>query len=95
MRIGEYAPGGIAGCDWALGKISAPSASRSSLSTAGETDSFQSEIEVLLTFSIGKPTLARAAQAARSNGTTIEQELLANGWIEADSYYVAIRMGSL
>jgi hypothetical protein len=42
---------------------------------------------VLLALGIGKPTIARAAMAARRNGTSLERELIANGWIDAESYY--------
>ncbi|WP_244480267.1 glycosyltransferase family 2 protein [Rhizobium sp. Root1220] len=47
----------------------------------------------MLQLGISKPTIARAARAARSHGTTIETELLANGLVDADSYYAALARG--
>jgi cellulose synthase/poly-beta-1,6-N-acetylglucosamine synthase-like glycosyltransferase len=89
MRIGEYAPGGIRDRETALRERS--KSSQSSASPARViVDAYQIEIEALLRLGIGKPTIARATMAARQNGTSIEQELLANGWVDADSYYAGL-----
>jgi len=90
MRIGEYAPGAIEDrplLDDRSTHHSAPPPARSA------TDAYQQEAEVLLQLGIGKPTIARAMQVARRNGTSIEQELLASGSIDADSYYASLARG--
>ncbi len=90
MRIGEYAPGGIddrALLDDRSIRHDAPLPARTF------SDSYQQEAEVLLQLGIGKPTIARAMQLARRNGTSIEQELLASGSIDADSYYASLARG--
>ncbi|WP_131815350.1 hypothetical protein [Rhizobium altiplani] len=56
-------------------------------------DSYQQEAEVLLQLGIGRPTIARAMQVARRNGASIEQELIASGSIDADSYYASLARG--
>jgi hypothetical protein len=56
----------------------------------GEGTGFRDEIALLLKLGIGIPTIARAAELARRNGTAVEDELLANGGIEADSCYAAL-----
>lgn len=88
MRAGEYAPGGAVVGDSVRSTIRAPSEQR--CQTAGDGADFRDEVAVLLKLGIGKPTIARAAELARHNGTAIEDELLANGWINADSYYAAL-----
>ncbi|NLS02209.1 glycosyltransferase [Rhizobium sp. P32RR-XVIII] len=88
MRTGEYAPGGAVVRDSARSTIRAPSEQR--CQTAGGGADFRDEVAVLLKLGIGKPTIARAVELARHNGTAIEDELLANGWINADSYYAAL-----
>lgn len=87
MRIGEYAPGGTVNVPDAQKKNTAPSAGPLGTSLP---DSSPTEAETLLRLGIGKPTVARAVELARRNATTIEQELIANGWVEAESYYAAI-----
>ncbi|MBZ9789080.1 hypothetical protein K9B32_02920 [Rhizobium sp. 3T7] len=47
----------------------------------------------MLQLGIGKPTIARAMQVARHNGTSIEQEPLANGSIDTDSYHASLARG--
>jgi hypothetical protein len=37
-----------------------------------------------------KPTISQAALAARRNGTTIERELIANGWVDPERYYCSL-----
>jgi hypothetical protein len=56
-------------------------------------DSYQQEAEVLLQLGIGRPTIARAMQVARRNGASIEQDLIASGSIDADSYYASLARG--
>lgn len=56
-------------------------------------DSYQQEAEVLLQLGIGRPTIARPMQVARRNGASIEQELIASGSIDADSYYASLARG--
>ena len=86
MLLGEYAPGAVNARHTVLNE-------KSSLHPPPTApvrvmfDSYQVEIEALLRLGIGKPMIARAAIAARHNGTTIEDELLANGWVDAESYY--------
>ncbi|MBB3315080.1 cellulose synthase/poly-beta-1,6-N-acetylglucosamine synthase-like glycosyltransferase [Rhizobium sp. BK181] len=90
MRVGEYAPGGIEAHTRLYNhsiRHDAPPPARVA------TDSYEQEAEVLLQLGIGKPTIARAMQLARRNGTSIEQELLAGGAVDADSYYAALARG--
>jgi cellulose synthase/poly-beta-1,6-N-acetylglucosamine synthase-like glycosyltransferase len=89
MRIGEYAPGGISSRETALrerSKLHPPPTSPARV----VFDAYQLEIEALLRLGIGKPTIARAVIAARHNGTSVERELLANGWVDAESYYAGL-----
>jgi len=90
MRVGEYAPGGIEDRtfldDRPIRHDALPPA-------RAANDSYQQEAEVLLQLGIGRPTIARAMQVARRNGTSIEQELLASGAIDADSYYASLARG--
>ncbi|WP_208248946.1 hypothetical protein WGT02_04215 [Rhizobium sp. T1470] len=58
------------------------------------TASYQREAEVLLQLGIGNPTSARAMQLARRNSTSIEQELLASGSIDTESYYASLARDS-
>lgn len=89
MRIGEYASGGISTRSTTLQQR--PKTPISPAVPAGVVDDIrQIEIEALLRLGIGKPTIARAAAAARHNGTSIERELLANRWVDAESYYAAL-----
>jgi cellulose synthase/poly-beta-1,6-N-acetylglucosamine synthase-like glycosyltransferase len=87
MRVGEYAPGGTADRDRAHGENIAPA---EAVPAGTAADSLRPEAQVLLSLGIGKPLIARAAALARRNGTSIEQELIANGWIAAGNYYAAI-----
>jgi cellulose synthase/poly-beta-1,6-N-acetylglucosamine synthase-like glycosyltransferase len=48
------------------------------------------EEDVLRALGFGKPQIALFADRAARNGTTIEQELLADGSIEPDAYYAAM-----
>ncbi len=89
MRIGEYASGGISTRHAALQERSKPPISPT-VPVGLVNDARQIEIEALLRLGIGKPTIARAAKAARHNGTSIERELLANRWVDAESYYAAL-----
>ncbi len=65
-------------------------------STQGDEDRLDplaKEYEVLQSLGFGKPTLDKARRAATLNGSTIEEELLANG-ISSRAYYESIA-GSL
>lgn len=44
----------------------------------------------LLTFGIGKPLLERMIKAARRNGTSVENELIASGVVAEEIYYEAL-----
>jgi len=48
------------------------------------------EVRVLKALGFGKPVLARLAKQAARNGTTIEQELLHDGWVDENAYYAAL-----
>lgn len=89
MRIGEYAPGGLEVRERPADHH-VPSFDAAPPAARPQPDALQAEAIALLRLGIGKPTIARAAQFARRNGTTIEQELLANGMVDADSYYAAL-----
>ncbi|MDM9647303.1 glycosyltransferase family 2 protein [Rhizobium sp. S163] len=89
MRIGEYASGGISTRNTTLQERSKPLISPT-VPASVVNDVRQIEIEALLRLGIGKPTIARAATMARHNGTSIERELLANRWVDAESYYAAL-----
>ena len=49
-----------------------------------------SEAQILLQLGFGKPLVAAMAERAARYGTTIEQELLGDGWIDPDAYYAAL-----
>ncbi|WP_246737819.1 hypothetical protein [Rhizobium grahamii] len=89
MRIGEYALGGLEADQAAPHTIAIASRDQPAPQRAA-FDSFQVEIDALLRFGIGKPIIARAAIAARNNGTTVERELLASGTVDPDSYYAGL-----
>ncbi|EPF00165.1 glycosyltransferase family 2 protein [Rhizobium grahamii] len=90
MRVGEYAPGSIE----ARARLYDHSTRHDAPPPARvANDSYDQEAEVLLQLGIGKPTIARAMQLARRNGTSIEQELLAGGAVDADSYYASLARG--
>ncbi len=89
MRIGEYALGGLEADQAAPHTIAISSRDQPAPQRAA-FDSFQMEIDALLRLGIGKPIIARAAIAARNNGTTIERELLASGTVDPDSYYAGL-----
>src|SRR5262245_14545572 len=48
------------------------------------------EAEALLRIGLGKPLIARIADLAQINGTSIEAELLATGQIDEASYFEAL-----
>ena len=48
------------------------------------------EVPVLQELGIAKPLLARMAERAIANGTTVEQELLCDGLVDEETYYAAL-----
>lgn len=48
------------------------------------------EEQVLRHLGFGKPVIARMAERAARNGTTVEQELLSDGWVDEHAYYAAL-----
>lgn len=55
-----------------------------------DSDFLSGECRILKLLGFGKPVIAEAAERADRRGTTVEQELLAEGWIEEDAYYAAL-----
>ena len=87
MRIGEYAPGDAVG---SAQSNTAASDTTGRGATAAGMEGFRDEVSVLMSLGIGKPTIAAAATIARRNGTSIEDELLAGGWVLAENYYAGL-----
>jgi cellulose synthase/poly-beta-1,6-N-acetylglucosamine synthase-like glycosyltransferase len=54
---------------------------------AARSGELQGELSFFRACGIGKPTLVRAAEAARTNGTSVEAELIAARQIRPDIYY--------
>lgn len=48
------------------------------------------EAQILLQLGFGKPLVAAMAERAARYGTTIEQELLSDGWVDPQAYYAAL-----
>lgn len=48
------------------------------------------EAQILLQLGFGKPLVAAMAERAERYGTTIEQELLSDGWVDPQAYYAAL-----
>ena len=77
MRIGEYPPQTVPGTN------SVPAAAAWLPLTSGAelvelSEELPAEMAMLAELGVGKPYLERAAQNAIANGTSIEQELIAN-----------------
>ncbi|QRM43186.1 glycosyltransferase family 2 protein [Rhizobium sp. BG4] len=86
MRIGEYAPGGAIN-----GARENHGSNTQTISAAAEDDDlFRTEARVLLELGIGKPMIAEAVALARANGTSIEEQLLASGWLLPENYYAGL-----
>lgn len=64
--------------------------SRADTAAAGFAPALKQEGRLLLQMGIGKPSIARAMQLARSHGTTVEEELLASGEIDETIYFEAL-----
>ncbi|MBO3758459.1 glycosyltransferase [Ciceribacter sp. L1K22] len=56
----------------------------------GEFPEDSAECRILKRLGFSKPAIAAAADNAARRGTTIEQELLATGWIREEAYYAAL-----
>lgn len=52
--------------------------------------SLSDEARFFLSLGLGKPSVTRALTAARRHGTTIEQELIASGLLDASTFYEAL-----
>lgn len=86
MRIGEYAPGGAIN-----GARENHDRNTRTVSAAAEDDDlYRAEARVLLELGIGKPMIAEAMTLARANGTSIEKQLLASGWLLPENYYAGL-----
>lgn len=55
-----------------------------------DCDYLSGECRILKLLGFGKPVIADAVERAARRGTTVEQELLAGGWIEEEAYYAAL-----
>ncbi|MCL6705630.1 glycosyltransferase [Pseudomonas sp. R2.Fl] len=58
--------------------------------TEDDSEFATGECRILKLLGFGKPVIAEAAARAARFGTTVEQELLAGGWIEEEAYYAAL-----
>lgn len=89
MRIGEHPPQTVPVTN------SVPAAAaRLPLTSVVElvqlTEELPAEMAMLAELGFGKRYLERDAQNAMANGTSIEQELIANGWVEESAHCGAI-----
>lgn len=88
MRIGEYAPGGL--IDATRMSHTKQEVAVGNVGDLTDFAEFRTEISVLTSLGIGKPTIAGAMELARRNGTSIEEELLSSGWVKAENYYAGL-----
>lgn len=86
MRIGEYAPGGAINA----ARENHGRDIRTTFASAEDDDLFRTETRILMELGIGKPMIAEAAVLARANGTSIEEQLLASGWLLSENYYAGL-----
>ncbi len=87
MEAGEYR-GEPNGATWQV--ATARSDGGKAAAGAGFSHAFQAEALALRQLGFSKPFINSMARRARANGTTIEQELLADGSVDEQVYYAAM-----
>jgi len=87
MQAGEYR-GEPNGAAWQV--ATARSGGGKSAADAGFSHAFQLEALALRQLGFSKPFINNMARRARANGSTIEQELLADGRVDEQVYYAAM-----